>query len=34
MVIRIRKIDNGTLTITKIYFRKREVILILPQQSS
>ena len=31
MVIRIRKIENAKLTVTKLYFRAREVVLILTQ---
>ena len=34
MIIRIRKIQAGKLMITKLYFRAREVVVILPQQNS
>jgi hypothetical protein len=34
MVIRIRKNQSGKFMVTKLYFRAREVVLILPQQDS
>lgn len=34
MVIRIRKIESGNLMVTKLYFKKREIALILPQQNN